>query len=98
MGRPGPASLLAGLAISGQRRGRRTAMTTPHLHVLAIDPGGSTGWCLLTVPRLCIFGPDPSEILERDYGEFHGAEEAQATEIARLAREIQGLDYKTGPA
>lgn len=73
-------------------------MTTPHLHVLAIDPGGSSGWCLLTVPRYCVFGDEPSEILERDYGEFHGAEAAQAEAIARLAREIQGLDYKTGPA
>jgi hypothetical protein len=73
-------------------------MTTPHLHILGIDPGGSTGWCLITVPRLCIFGDEPSEIWERDYGEFHGDEEAQAIEIARLAREIQGLDYRTGPA
>jgi hypothetical protein len=73
-------------------------MTTPHLHVLGIDPGKATGWCLLTVPRLCIFGDEPSAIWEFDYGELHGDEEAQAIELARLAREIQGLDYKTGPA
>ena len=73
-------------------------MTTPHLHVLGIAPGDSSAWCLLTVPRLSIFGCEPSSILDRDYGEFHGTEESQATEIARLAREIQGLDYKTGPA
>jgi hypothetical protein len=74
-------------------------MTTKYLHVLAIDPGGVTGWCCLTVLRRSIFADDtPSGIAEWDYGEFTGPEPVQATAIARLAREIQSLDYKTGPA
>jgi hypothetical protein len=73
-------------------------MTTKHLHVLAIDPGGTSGWVCITVPRLCVFGPAPSEIWEWDYGEFSGAEPVQAIAIARLAREIQSLDYLIGPA
>lgn len=73
-------------------------MTTKFLHVLAIDPGGTTGWAQLTVPRMAIFGSDPAEITEYDYGEFTGPLPAQAIALSRLAREIQGLDYKTGPA
>jgi hypothetical protein len=73
-------------------------MPTDHLHIMGIDPGGTTGWYLLTVPRDCIFGDAPSQILEHDWGEFDGPEWQQAIEIARLAREIQSLDYKTGVA
>lgn len=73
-------------------------MTTKHLHVLGIDPGGETGWCWLTVTRAAIFGPDFPEVTEWDYGTFTGPEPGQAIAIARKAREIQGLDYKTGPA
>jgi hypothetical protein len=68
------------------------------IHVYAIVPGESAAWCCLTVPRLSIFGTEPSEITARDYGEFHGEEAAQADSMARLAREIQSLDYKIGPA
>jgi hypothetical protein len=73
-------------------------MTTKHLHILGIDPGGTTGWARLTVPRMSIFGDEPSEIWEWDYGIFDGDEIEQAISISRLARTIQGLDYKTGPA
>ena len=73
-------------------------MTTPTLHVLGIDPGGTTGWVLLTVSRLAIFAGETPEILEWDYGELTGPEPRQSTEIAQMCREIQGLDYKTGPA
>jgi hypothetical protein len=73
-------------------------MPPNHLHVLGIDPGGVTGWYLITVPRDCIFGDGPSSILEHDWGEFSGPEPQQAIEIARLAREIQSLDYLVGPA
>jgi hypothetical protein len=73
-------------------------MTTKHLHVLGIDPGGTTGWALITVPRACIFGQEDSTILEWDYGEFAGPEPEQAISVARLSREIQSLDYKIGPA
>lgn len=73
-------------------------MATPHLHVLGIDPGGTTGWALLTVPRASIFGSQPASFLTIDYGEFFGPEDEQAIAIARLAREVQSLDYKIGPA
>jgi hypothetical protein len=45
-----------------------------------------------------MYGDGPSQIVEHDYGEFNGPEAGQSIEIARLAREIQSLDYKTGPA
>lgn len=73
-------------------------MTTVNLNVLAIDPGGTTGWVLLTVLRSAIFADAYPEIIEWDYGELTGPEPRQATEIAQMAREIQGLDYLTGPA
>jgi len=73
-------------------------MAPKRIHLMGIDPGGSTGWCCLTVSRLCIFGDEPAHIAEWDYGVFHGHEPTQAEGIARLAREIQSLDYKVGPA
>ncbi len=73
-------------------------MVTKNLHIIGIDPGGTTGFCRLTVPRYSIFGDEPARIEEWDYGELAGLEPRQATELAVLAREVQGLDYKTGPA
>src|SRR5712691_4508697 len=73
-------------------------MTTPNLHVIGVDPGGTTGWARFTVPRESIFGDAPSQFVEWSYGELHGPEEQQAIEIARLARTTQSLDYLTGPA
>lgn len=82
-------------------------MTTPHLHVLALsaediwqpaEAGYGVGWCWLTVPRQCIFGTMTAEVTEWDYGIWQGSQPSQAITIARKAREIQGLDYKTGPA
>lgn len=69
-----------------------------NIHVMGIDPGATTGWYNITVARKAIFGDEPPVIIEVDYGEFTGDEAYQAVEIARLAREIQGLDYKYGPA
>src|SRR5215472_9629566 len=73
-------------------------MVSKNLHVLGIDPGGTTGWYNITVPRDCIFGNAQAIFVEHDWGEFTGPEAQQAIEIARLAREIQSLDYLTGPA
>jgi len=73
-------------------------MAPKNIHVLGIDPGGTTGWYNLTVPADCIFGDAPSKIIEHDWGEFTGPEPKQAMEIARLAREIQSLDFRVGPA
>jgi hypothetical protein len=71
---------------------------TPEIIVIGIDPGGTTGWCRITVPTLSIFGKWPSEIIEWDYGALNGPEAKQAQEIARYAREQQGLCYGVGPA
>jgi hypothetical protein len=73
-------------------------MTPPRLHVVGIDPGATTGWVLLTVPRYSIYGEEESHILEWDYGEFYGDEDIQVRELCRLLREIQSLDYLIGPA
>jgi|SRR5215471_1428367 len=73
-------------------------MTARNIHVMGIDPGGTTGWYVVTVPRYSIFAGHPPEVLEYDWGEFTGPEEVQATEIARLIREVQGIEYKAGPA
>lgn len=74
-------------------------MTTRHLHVLALCPREEeTGWTWLTVPRLSIFGGEQSAITEWDYGVVHGHAPDVAVQLARKAREIQGLDYRLGPA
>jgi len=73
-------------------------VTPPHLHVIGVDPGETTGWCLFTVPRDSIFGDADPEILAWDTGELKGPEDQQAVDLARLCREIQSLDYKVGPA
>jgi hypothetical protein len=73
-------------------------VTPPHLHVLGIDPGGTTGWALLTVPRGSIYGTERGRFIGHDWGQFYGAEPDQAEAICRLVREIQSLDYKIGPA
>jgi hypothetical protein len=71
---------------------------TPELHIVGIDPGGTTGWCQLTIPTKSIFGDEPGAIVEWDYGEFTGPEPKQAIAIGSLVRTIQSLAYKTGPA
>lgn len=73
-------------------------MATKYLHVIGVDPGGTTGWCLFTIPRESIFGQDSSKIIQWDFGEFTGPLAEQAVNLARLSREIQSLDYKQGPA
>jgi predicted heme/steroid binding protein len=45
-----------------------------------------------------MFGDDDPEIAEWDYGVWPQEVPAVAINIARYARETQGLDYKTGPA
>jgi len=73
-------------------------MPPKNIHVLGIDPGSTTGWYCLTVPRDCIFSDGPSKIVEHDWGEFTGPLARQSIEIARLTREIQSLDFRVGPA
>jgi hypothetical protein len=71
---------------------------TPEIILIAIDPGGTSGLCRITVPTLSIFGDWPSEILEWDYFALNGKETKQAKEIAEYARQQQGLAFKVGPA
>jgi len=73
-------------------------MTTNHLHIIGIDPGGTTGYARFTIPRASMFGREPSRWLGQDYGEFTGPEPLQAIEIARYIRATQSLDFRTGPA
>ena len=73
-------------------------MATKELQLTGFDPGGTSGYVLLVVPRSCIFGDEDPQILEWDYGELNGPEPGQVTQLASLCRTWQGLAYKTGPA
>jgi hypothetical protein len=73
-------------------------MVMKHLNVMGITPGETTGWAVLTIPRGSIFGDDDPDITEWDYGRLDGPVELQAVSVARLAREIQSLEFRTGPA
>jgi hypothetical protein len=89
------------LAISGalsylSRNG--AAMPPSELHILGIDPGGTTGWALVTIPRASLYEGGPRQIIDWDYDEITGPEVSQVKQLGRLAREIQGLSYQVGPA
>ena len=73
-------------------------MTSRERHVIGIDPGGTTGWALLTVDVRMLTGEMQSKILAWDYDEITGDENEQVNALCRLAREVQGLTYKIGPA
>lgn len=73
-------------------------MPHPELHVIGIDPGGTTGWARITIPRNCMYGDEPTKILEWDCGEVAGPEPEQAKQLSRLIREAQGLSWKIGAA
>lgn len=71
----------------------------PHnIHVLAFDPGVTTGWAKITIPRLSIWGDLPSKIVSWKTGQLRGRISDQVREACRLMRETQSLDYKIGPA
>lgn len=73
-------------------------MPYPELKILGIDPGGTTGWARLVVPRKSIYGDEPRRIIEWEWGEVYGPEEKQVDELAGLVRATQGLSYQVGPA
>lgn len=73
-------------------------MTNNYLNLFAIDPGGVTGWAHFIIPRASMFRDEPSEVTSWGTGEVYGDEDDQAIALARLIREIQGMDYKLGPA
>lgn len=73
-------------------------MSPPHLHVVGLDYGGTTGCALITVPRASIFGKEPGEIWDHQVWEMKGTEPQQVYLLARRIREIQSLDFRIGPA
>ncbi len=73
-------------------------MPPSYLNLFAIDPGGVSGWAHFIIPRASMFGDAPSEITSWGTGEVYGDEDEQALELCRLIREVQGMDYKLGPA
>lgn len=73
-------------------------MPPENLKVLAIDPGGISGWAALEVPRLSIFGDEDPFVVSWETGEFFGSEEDQALQAAEKARVFQNLDAFIGPA
>jgi hypothetical protein len=73
-------------------------MPPSEIHVLAFDPGVTTAWARITVPRLSIWGDLPSKIIKWETGQIRGRISDQVWEACRLARETQSLSYKIGPA
>lgn len=61
------------------------------LTVLGIDPGETTGWATITVPRLSIFGTEPGRIVDFETGELYGDEFLQVRDLARMSRQLGGL-------
>jgi len=66
--------------------------------VIGIDPGGTTGWARITVPRDSIYGHSTPEIITLEQGQWQGSEEQQTLAICRYVRGTQSLDYGVGPA
>lgn len=73
-------------------------MPPKNLSLLALDPGVTTGWAQIIVPRMSIWGDEPSRIVEWRTGQLRGRISDQVWATCTLIREIQSLDYKIGPA
>jgi hypothetical protein len=73
-------------------------MPPKEIHVLAIDPGVTTGWARITVPRLSIWGDEPSRIISWQTGQLRGRVSDQVWTMCEKIREVQSLAYKLGPA
>jgi hypothetical protein len=58
----------------------------PVLHVIGIDPGETTGWAKITIPRDSMFGDAPGKIVDLKTGELTGPESAQALTMARILK------------
>jgi hypothetical protein len=67
------------------------------IHVIGIDPGVTTGWARITVPRLSLFGDLPSQIIKWETGQLRGRISDQVYEMCSIARMTQSLAYKIGP-
>lgn len=73
-------------------------MPPKEIHVIGIDPGVTTGWARLTVPRLSIFGGEPSRLISWETGTWRGRVSDQVWTACEFARQTQSLAYKIGPA
>lgn len=73
-------------------------MPPKDIHVIGIDPGVTTGWARITIPRLAIFGDEPSRIIEWKTGTWRGRVSDQVWAACEFARMTQSLAYKIGPA
>lgn len=73
-------------------------MPPKEIHVLGIDPGVTTGWAQITVPRMCIWGDEPARIVAWRTGQLRGRISDQVWATCDLVRQIQSLAYKIGPA
>ncbi|HXS25765.1 MAG TPA: hypothetical protein VN719_16135 [Gemmatimonadales bacterium] len=74
------------------------SMPPKEIHVLGIDPGVTTGWARITVPRLSIWGSEPSKICSWKTGQLRGRISDQVWAMCEIIRETQSLAYKLGPA
>ena len=73
-------------------------MPPREIHVIGIDPGVTTGWARLTVPRKSLFGDEPARIISWETGQLRGRISDQVWAMCDLARRTQSLAYKIGPA
>ncbi|HLY75939.1 MAG TPA: hypothetical protein VKU80_17600 [Planctomycetota bacterium] len=73
-------------------------MPPKEIHVLAFDPGVTTGWARLTVPRRCVWGSEPARIIAWTTGQLRGRISDQVWASCDLIRTTQSLAYKLGPA
>jgi hypothetical protein len=73
-------------------------MPPKEIHVIGVDPGVTTGWARVTIPRKCIWGDEPTSIISWETGQLRGRISDQVWELARLARQTQSLAFKIGPA
>jgi hypothetical protein len=60
------------------------------LWTLGIDPGITTGICLMAVYAASVYGDSPASIEHHETMEIHGSLESQCQHICMLARKIQG--------
>lgn len=73
-------------------------MPPKNIHVLALDPGVTTGWAKITVPRMSIWGEEPARIVEWSTGQLRGRISDQVWATCDMIRIVQSLAYKIGPA
>jgi hypothetical protein len=73
-------------------------MPPREIHVIGIDPGVTTGWARLTVPRMAIYGDEPSKIISWETGTWRGRISDQVWTACEFARQTQSMTYKIGPA